>query len=95
MVPFEAHYIADATISPLPPHLLTASCNNSTMALGSPCACTTDLCPPTGHRDSVTCTGFSHDGKYVATGDMSGGVRVWSVEERQPVCAFDTSDIEV
>ena len=49
----------------------------------------------TGHQDSVTCIGFSHDGKYVATGDMGGGVRVWSVGERQPVCVFDTTDIEV
>ena len=43
----------------------------------------------------MTCTGFSHDGKYAATGDMGGGVRVWSVEERQPVCVFESSDIEV
>lgn len=49
----------------------------------------------TGHQDSVTCTGFSHDGKYVATGDMGGGVRVWSVGERQPACVFETTDIEV
>ena len=48
-----------------------------------------------GHKDSVTCTGFSHDGKYAATGDMGGGVRVWSVEERQPVCVLESSDIEV
>lgn len=48
-----------------------------------------------GHSDSVTCTGFSHDGKYLATGDMAGGVRVWSVEDRQPVCAFESSDLEV
>jgi WD40 repeat protein len=47
-----------------------------------------------GHKDSVTCTGFSHDGKYAATGDMGGGVRVWSVEERQPVCVLESSDIE-
>ena len=50
---------------------------------------------PTGHQDSVTCTEFSHDGRYLATGDMGGGVRVWGVEDRQPVCAFDTSDLEV
>ena len=43
----------------------------------------------------MTCTGFSYDGKYVATGDMSGGVRVWKVAERQPVCVFESSDIEV
>ena len=43
----------------------------------------------------MICTGFSHDGKYVVTGDMGGGVRVWGVEERQPVCTFEASDIEV
>lgn len=43
----------------------------------------------------MTCTGFSHDGKYIATGDMGGGVRVWSVGERQPVCVLETTDIEV
>lgn len=47
------------------------------------------------HQDSVTCTGFSHDGRYVATGDMGGGVKVWDVEERQHVCVFEATDIEV
>ena len=49
----------------------------------------------TGHKDSVTCTGFSSDGKYVATADMGGGVRVWRVEGGDLVCSFETSDIEV
>ena len=53
------------------------------------------MCFTSDHKDSVTCTGFSHDGKYVVTGDMGGGVRVWGVEERQPVCTFEASDIEV
>ena len=48
-----------------------------------------------GHKDSVTCTGFSGDGKYLATGDMGGRVRVWGVEDRQPVCSFEASDLEV
>ncbi len=48
-----------------------------------------------GHRDSVTCTGFSHDGKYLATADMGGLVQVWSVSNWQVVCTFETSDIEV
>ena len=43
----------------------------------------------------MTCTGFSHDGRYVATGDMGGGVKVWDVEERQHVCVFEATDIEV
>jgi ribosome assembly protein SQT1 len=31
----------------------------------------------TGHTDSVTAVGFSHDGEMVSTGGMDGRVRVW------------------
>ena len=31
----------------------------------------------TGHSDSVTSVGWSHDGELVATGGMDGKVRVW------------------
>ena len=31
----------------------------------------------TGHTDSVTSVGWSHDGELVATGGMDGKVRVW------------------
>lgn len=49
----------------------------------------------TDHKDSVTCTEFSHDGKYLATADMGGLVQVWSVSNWQLVCTFETSDLEV
>lgn len=48
-----------------------------------------------GHKDSVICTEFSHDAKFVATGDMSGIIKVWDVETCQEVWSFETSDLEV
>ncbi len=48
-----------------------------------------------GHKDSVTCAGFSHDSQYVATGDMSGLIKVWKVADGQEVWSFETSDLEV
>ena len=48
-----------------------------------------------GHTDSVTCTGFSHDGKYLATADMGGGVQVWEVSTGERAWAAETGDIEV
>ena len=50
---------------------------------------------PSGHKDSVTCTGFSHDGVYVATADLSGLIKVWKVETKAEVWSFECSDIEV
>jgi len=48
----------------------------------------------TGHKDSVTCIGFSWDSKYVATGDMSGLLKVWQVDTKQEVWSFEVSDLE-
>ena len=48
-----------------------------------------------GHKDSVTCTGFSHDGKYVATADMGGLVQVWLTSSGEKVWSFEMGDIEV
>lgn len=48
----------------------------------------------TGHKDSVTCTGFSHDGMYIATADLSGIVKVWKVSTKEEVFSFDCSDAE-
>ena len=48
-----------------------------------------------GHKDSVTCTQFSHDGKYVATADMGGLVQVWLATTGELVWSFETDDIEV
>ena len=49
----------------------------------------------TGHKDSVTCTGFSRDGHFLATGDMSGVVRVWNTETGLEVWGFECGDLEV
>lgn len=48
----------------------------------------------TGHKDSVTCVEFSHNGKYVATADMAGMVQVWNGAEGTAVWSFESSDVE-
>ena len=48
-----------------------------------------------GHKDSVTSTGFSYDGKYVATGDMSGLVQVWKVASGECIWTYECTDLEV
>lgn len=47
-----------------------------------------------GHKDSVTCTAFSHDSKLVATGDMSGLIIVWDVATKKQIWNFETTDLE-
>ncbi|XP_053273343.1 angio-associated migratory cell protein [Pleuronectes platessa] len=48
----------------------------------------------TGHADSVTCAMFSHDSSLVATGDMSGMIKVWKVETKKEIWSFEVSDLE-
>ncbi|KAJ4442043.1 hypothetical protein ANN_11909 [Periplaneta americana] len=47
----------------------------------------------TGHKDSVTCVQFSHDGTYVATGDMSGVVKVWKISSKSQVWETSVGDL--
>ncbi|XP_019409890.1 PREDICTED: angio-associated migratory cell protein [Crocodylus porosus] len=47
-----------------------------------------------GHKDSVTCAGFSHDSVFVATGDMSGLIKVWRVDTKAEVWSFEVGDLE-
>lgn len=47
-----------------------------------------------GHKDSVTCVGFSHDGMYAASADLSGLIKVWKVDTGKEVWSFECSDIE-
>lgn len=47
------------------------------------------------HNDSVTCALFSHDGTYVATGDMSGLIQVWKVATKAVVWSFEMGDLNV
>ncbi|MBN3321465.1 AAMP protein, partial [Atractosteus spatula] len=47
-----------------------------------------------GHKDSVTCASFSHDSKLVASGDMSGLIKVWKVETKEEVWSFEVGDLE-
>ena len=53
------------------------------------------MCSAPGHKDSVTCATFSHDSSLVATGDMSGMIKVWKVESQQEVWSFEVGDLEV
>lgn len=48
----------------------------------------------TGHKDSVTCIGFSPDASYVATADMGGLIQLWKIDSKQMVWSFEVSDIE-
>ncbi|KAM7375398.1 hypothetical protein PAMA_014481 [Pampus argenteus] len=48
----------------------------------------------TGHKDSVTCALFSHDSSLVATGDMSGMIKVWKVETKEEIWSFEVGDLE-
>ncbi|KAM4602273.1 angio-associated migratory cell protein [Polymixia lowei] len=48
----------------------------------------------TGHKDSVTCAVFSHDSSLVATGDMSGMLKVWKVETKEEIWSFEVGDLE-
>lgn len=53
----------------------------------------------TGHDDSVIFSGFSYDGAYLATADMSGVIKVWEVNTanlNQPwkvAFEYETDDI--
>ncbi|KAM6307669.1 angio-associated migratory cell protein [Aegotheles albertisi] len=47
-----------------------------------------------GHKDSVTCASFSHDSVFVATGDMSGLIKVWRVDAKEEVWSFEVGDLE-
>lgn len=48
----------------------------------------------TGHKDSVTEVCFNHDNQYIATGDMSGMIQVWSPRELKLVWCFEGDDME-
>lgn len=48
----------------------------------------------TGHKDSVTHVGFSFDEQYVATGDMSGLIQVWSLKDKKLCWCFEVDDMD-
>uniref|UniRef100_A0A7N8XP32 Angio-associated migratory cell protein n=1 Tax=Mastacembelus armatus TaxID=205130 RepID=A0A7N8XP32_9TELE len=47
-----------------------------------------------GHKDSVTCAVFSHDSSMVASGDMSGMIKVWKIETKEEIWSFEVGDLE-
>lgn len=48
----------------------------------------------TGHKDSVICSSFSSDSKYVMTADMGGTVIVFSTSDGKSIWEYECSDIE-
>ena len=46
----------------------------------------------TGHKDSVTCVGFSCKETYVATGDMSGNIQVWNSNDGLRIFSYEAED---
>ena len=43
----------------------------------------------------MICVGFTHDAKYVCTGDMSGLIKVWLMSTLKEVWSFEEGDMEV
>lgn len=43
-----------------------------------------------GHEDSITCGGFTGDGKFVVTGSLDSAVRVWSPSSGQTLVRVQT-----
>lgn len=48
----------------------------------------------TGHKDSVTEVCFNYDSQYIATGDMSGMIQVWSVRDLKLIWCYEGDDME-
>ena len=49
-----------------------------------------------GHKDSVSNVAFSHDGSYLATGDLSGFLQVWQLTVGRVIWSGEAdSDLEV
>ena len=41
-----------------------------------------------GHQWIVTCTAFSPDGRWLATGSQDGTARIWNARQRQPIATL-------
>ncbi|ESO06117.1 hypothetical protein HELRODRAFT_64166, partial [Helobdella robusta] len=49
-------------------------------------------CP--GHTESVVCVAFSHDSKYLATGDLNGMVKAWEMKTGKEVWFFEVAEVQ-
>ena len=49
----------------------------------------------TDHKDSVIFAGFSHDDRYLATGDMGGFIQVRNTSDRAVIWDYSMNDITV
>ncbi|KAF7284192.1 hypothetical protein GWI33_022443 [Rhynchophorus ferrugineus] len=47
----------------------------------------------TGHKDSVTEVSFNHNDQYIVTGDMSGLIQVWSIQEKKLIWCYEGDDM--
>jgi WD40 repeat protein len=45
-----------------------------------------------GHTEALECLAFSKDGKYLASGDWQGVVKVWDTESWLQFASLETSD---
>ena len=48
-----------------------------------------------GHYDAVMFVNFSHDEKYIVSGDKSGNIRIWSFETSKEISNFKGHNEEI
>lgn len=49
----------------------------------------------TGHKDSIIFAEFNFDESYLATGDMSGLIQVWTMTDKIKIWSYNMGDATV